>query len=75
MYRFILRYLLIERIGDLDRAVFYTGRTTRAFVLNNISRLFYQGNLKVPFFSSYAVDLGIGQDLDVGVPADLDQFG
>jgi len=29
---FILRYFLIKRIGILHRAVFYTGRTPRAFV-------------------------------------------
>jgi hypothetical protein len=75
MHRFILRYLLIEWIGDLDRAVFYTGSTTRAFVLDNIPRLFNKGDLKVPFFSCYTVNLSIGQDLYVGVPADLDQFG
>ena len=75
MYGFILRYFLIKWIGDLDRAVFYTGSTTCAFVLDNISRLFNQGDLKIPFFSCYTVNLGIGQDLYVWVPADLDQFG
>ena len=30
---FILRYFLIKPIRVFDRAVFYTGRTTRAFVL------------------------------------------
>jgi hypothetical protein len=75
VYRFILRYFLIEWIGDLDRAVLYAGSTTRAFVLYDISRLFNQGDLEVPFFSLYTVNLSIGQDLDVGMPADLDQFG
>jgi len=75
MYRLVLRYVLVKLIGDLDRAVLYTGSTARALVLYNISRLFYQGDLKVPFFSFYTVNLSIGQDLDVGVPADLDQFG
>ena len=72
---FILRYFLIKWIGVLDRAVFYTGRTTRAFVLQNISRLSNQGYPKVSCFSFYTVNFSIGQDLDVGVPADLDQFG
>ncbi len=72
---FILRYFLIELIGVFDRAVFYTGRTTRAFVLYNISGLFDQGYLEVSCFSFYTVNFTIGQDLYVGMPADLDQFG
>jgi len=59
----------------LDRAVFYTGRTTCAFVLQNIPGLPNQGDPKVPCFSFYTVNVSIGQDLYVGVPADLDQFG
>ncbi len=36
---FILRYFLIKLIRVFDRAVFDTGRTARAFVLQNISGL------------------------------------
>ena len=72
---FVLRYFLIKLIRDFDRAVFYTGRTTRAFVLQNISGLSNQGNLEVPWFSLYTVNFSIGQDLYIGMPADLDQFG
>ena len=43
---FILRYFLIILIRVFDRAVFYTGRTTRAFVLMNIPGLFGQGYLE-----------------------------
>jgi hypothetical protein len=72
---FILRYFLIKLIGVLDRTIFDTGRTTRAFVLQNISGLFSQGDLKVSCFPLYAVNFSIGQDLYIGMPADLDQFG
>jgi hypothetical protein len=72
---FILRYFLIKLIRVLDRAVFYAGSTTRAVVLYNISGLFNQGYLEVSCFSFYAVNFRIGQDLYVGMPADLDQFG
>jgi len=72
---FILRYFLIKLIRVLDRAVFYTGSTTRAFVLYNVSGLLDQGYLKLSCFPFYTVNFSIGQDLDVGMPADLDQFG
>jgi hypothetical protein len=72
---FVFRYFLIKWIRVLDRAVFYTGRTTPALVLQDIPRLFRQSYLKVSSFAFYAVDFRIRQDLDIGIPADLDQFG
>ena len=66
---------MIIWIRDLDRAVLYTGRTTRAFVLYNVSGLFIQGDLEVSCFPFYTVNFSIGQDLYIGMPADLDQFG
>ena len=72
---FVLRYVLIKRVRVCDRTVFDTGRTTRAFALDNISGLLDHGDLEVSGFSFDAVNVGIGQDLYVGVPADLDQFG
>jgi hypothetical protein len=72
---FILRYLLIKLIRVCDRAVFYTGRTTPAFVLQNIPGLFGQSYLEVSCFSFYAVNVSIRQDLYIGMPADLDQLG
>jgi hypothetical protein len=72
---FVLRYFLIKLIRVFDRAVFDTGRTTRAFALYNISGLFNQGYLEVSCFSFYTVNFSVGQDLYIGIPADLDQFG
>jgi hypothetical protein len=72
---FILRYFLIKLIGVFDRAVFDTGRTTRAFVLQNISGFFSQRYLEVSCFPLYTVNFSIRQDLYIGMPADLDQFG
>jgi len=71
---FILRYFLIKLIRVFDRAVFYTGSTTRAFALYNISGLFNQCYLKVSFFPFYTVNFSIGQDLYIWMPADLDQL-
>jgi len=75
MHCFILRNVLIKLIGVFDRAIFYAGSTTRAFVLYNISGLFNQGYLKVSCFPLYTVNFSIGQDLYIGMPADLDQLG
>ena len=36
---------------------------------------FIQGDLEVSCLSFYTVNLSIGQNLYVGMPADLDQFG
>jgi hypothetical protein len=66
---------LIVWVRDLDRAVLYTGTATRAVVLDNISGLFNQGDLEVSCFPFYTINFSIGQDLDIGMPADLDQFG
>jgi len=71
----ILRYLLIKLIRVFDRAVFDTGRTTRAFAFYNISGFFNQGYLEVPCFTFYTVNFSVGQNLYIGMPADLDQFG
>ena len=71
----VARYFLVELIRVLDRAVFHTGRTTGAFVLQDIPGLSDQGNPKVSCLASYTVNVSIGQDFYVGVPADLDQFG
>jgi hypothetical protein len=46
---FIKRYVLIKLVRVLDRAVFDTGSATRAFALVNISGLFSQGYLEVPW--------------------------
>ena len=70
----ILRYLLIKLIGVLDRAIFYAGSTTRAYALVNVSGLLNQRYIEVPCFPYYLFKFGIGQDLYVGVPVDLDQL-
>ena len=75
MNSLILRYFLIELVRIFDRAVFHTGSTTSAFALYNISGFFNQRYLEVSRFTGYTVNFGIAQDLDVGMPADLDQFG
>jgi len=72
---FISGYFLIERIRVFNRAVFDTGRTARAFVLDNVSGLFDQGDLKIPCLALQTVNFRKGKNLYVRMPADLDQFG
>jgi len=71
----ILRYFLIKWIRVFDRAVSYAGGATRAFTLDNIPGLFNQRNFEISCFSCYTVNFGIGKNLYVRMPADLDQFG
>jgi hypothetical protein len=71
----VLRYFLIKWIRVFDRAVFDAGRTTRTFALFNIPGLLKQGDLEVSCFSFDTVNFRVRQDLDIRIPADLDQFG
>jgi hypothetical protein len=68
------RYLLIEWVRVYDRTIFDTGCTTGAFVFLDVPGFSEQGNTKIPCTSFYRVDFCIGEDFDVWVPADLDQF-
>jgi hypothetical protein len=75
MNRFIRRQVLIIWIRDLNRAVLDADRTTRAFVLYNVSGLFIQPDREISCNSFDTVNFGIGQYFDIRMPADLDQFG
>ena len=71
---FVVRDFLIKDIRVDNRAVIHTGGTARAVTLDDIPGLANQGYPKVPSFSFYPVNVRIGQDFDIWVPADLDQF-
>ena len=73
--RLVVGYLLIEGIGVFNRAVFYTCRATRTFILENVPRFLGQGYGEVTNLALYTVNFGVGENLYVGVPADLDQLG
>jgi len=66
--------ILVEAIGILHRAVLDAGGTARTLVFDDIARFFYQGNREVACPTVYAIDFGIGEYFNVGMPADLDQF-
>jgi len=75
MDRLARRQVLIVGIRDLYRAVLDAGTTARAFVLDNVSGLFIQGNLEISRIPLDPVNFRIRQYFDVWMPADLDQFG
>ncbi len=75
MDRFILGDVLIVLIGIGDGAVLDTGRTSRAFFLQDIPGLFDQGYGEVSRLSFYALDFCKRKNLYVRMPADLDQLG
>ncbi len=71
---FVQRKILIVRIRDFYRTVLDTGRTPRATLLDNVSWFFDQGNREFTGLSFHALDFGVGQDLDIGMPAAFNEF-
>jgi hypothetical protein len=55
--------------------MFHAGGTTGAFVLKNIPGFPNQPYFEVSRIPFHAVNFGIGKNFNIGVPADLDQFG
>jgi hypothetical protein len=74
VYRFILGYLLIVLIRVFGRAVLHAGGAPRALVLENIPGLLDQRDPEVSHLSLDTIHFRVRQDLDVRMPADLDQF-
>ena len=72
--RFVLRYFLIEHIRVFHRAIFGAGGAPGALVLDNVAGPFGQGDFKVARFALDGVNFGVGKNLYVRMPADLDQF-
>jgi hypothetical protein len=73
--RLVERDVLVVLVRVFCRAVLDAGRAARAFVLFDVSRSLGERDVEVPCLSFYTVDISIGEDLDVRVPADLDQLG
>jgi hypothetical protein len=74
MNGFILRNFLIKLVGVFYRAIFHTGSTTRAFILDNISGLFNQSYFEVSCFPFDTINFGISQDLYIRMPSNLDEL-
>jgi hypothetical protein len=74
MHGLVIGDILVETIGILHRAILYAGGTAGALVFDDVTRLFGQCDRKVACLSVDAIDFGVGEYFDVGMPADLDQF-
>jgi hypothetical protein len=74
MHGLVVGDILVEAVGILHRAILHAGGAARALVFDDIARLFGQRDRKVACLSVDMVDFSIAENLDVGMPADLDQF-
>jgi hypothetical protein len=74
MDRFVVGYSLIELVGIRDRTVLHASAATRALVLYDVSGLPGYSHLEIAHVAFYTVNFGVGQYLDIWMPADLDQF-
>jgi len=52
-----------------------TGAASRAFVGIDIAGFLFQGSREIPGLALNILQFGEGEELNVGVPADLDQLG
>ena len=71
---FITRNLLIKYVQVLNRTIFDTGSTTRAFAFIDIPGFFSQSYLKVTRFTFYVIDFGVTKNLNVRMPSNLDEL-
>ena len=71
---FIVRYLLVEFIRILNRAILNTDRTTGTLILVDVSWFLLQGDAEVPRRTLNAFNFGVRQNFYIWLPADLDQF-
>jgi hypothetical protein len=70
-----LTHAQVENIGHLFGAFGGTNAAPYALVFINIARMRGNLHLEVTCFAANAVYFSQGDEVDVGVPADLDQFG
>ncbi|GAB6193436.1 hypothetical protein JCM39068_31860 [Desulfocastanea catecholica] len=74
MHRLVVGDFLVVLIGILHRAILDAHAATGAFVFDDVARFLGQPDGKVAFLAIDAVNFGVGENLDIGMPADLDQF-
>ena len=70
----VVRYSLVELIRVFNRAVLYTDSAPGTFALINIPGLFDHRNREVSCFPFYALNLGIGYHLYIGMPFAFNKF-
>jgi hypothetical protein len=74
MHGLVVGDLLVVLIRIHRRAVLDADAAAGAFVLDDVARFFRQLDGKIACLAMNAVNFGIGKNLDIGMPADLDQF-
>lgn len=74
MYGLIFRYFLIILIRVSNRTILNAGPAACAFIFKNVARFFGQFDGEITCFSCNTVDLGVRENFDIWMPADLDQF-
>jgi hypothetical protein len=62
-------------IGNFFGAFLCTGTAGDAFFHVHVARVLGQVDLEITGFAGNVFDFGKGQEFDIDVPADLDQFG
>ena len=72
---FSLRQTFIVFIGHFFGTFFSTHTACDTFVHIHIARLLNDPDGEIPFLSGNLLDFRQGNQLDINVPADLDQFG
>jgi hypothetical protein len=65
---------LVERVRVGNRAIFDAGSAAAAFIFPDIPGFLDEPDFEVPRLTLDRLDLGMGEDLYVFLPADLDQF-
>ena len=66
---------LVELTGHGHRTNLGTISTAGAALKVNVARLFLNGDLESPHITGYTLHLCEGEQFDIQMPADLDQFG
>jgi len=66
---------LLELVDQVDRANLGAVPARRAAVRDDEAGLLADDGLELPFGSREAFEMCIGEEIDVQVPADLDQLG
>jgi hypothetical protein len=72
---FALAQVAVVCIRHFFRAFFSAQTAGNALVHIHVSRMLYYGNLKITGFPGNVIDFRQCKQLDIYMPADLDQFG
>ncbi|MBB5348727.1 hypothetical protein HNQ81_002467 [Desulfoprunum benzoelyticum] len=74
MHGLVVGDLLVVLIGILYWAILDADAATGASVFDDVTRFLGQLDGKIACLAMNAVNFSIGKNLDIGMPADLDQF-